>query len=242
MNVHARLFASALLTAAGTALLLTGCSAPQTVTQDTGEGEQTSDTSTTEASEKPADQSGKATLVKTGFGAQGDYGWASAIVTNSSPDNVGMFVTVHFNLLDSRGDLVASEDQVEMFTSANQTLALGTQVDIAGKKKVTKVEATLGLDNKTEIDDQPSLPVGKVKLKKDYGTYNAIFEVKNPGTTAQKSARIGIVCFSDSGKIIGGGSDYPELIPARGRVLEEAMLLTSGKPDSCDAYAAPSTF
>ena len=154
-----------------------------------------------------------------------------------------MFVTVQFNLLDSKGDLVASDSQVEQFTSANQTLALGSQFEMAGKKKVAKVEATLGLDNKTSMDDAPNLPVGKVKVKKDeYGGKQAVFEVKNPGSTAQKGARIGIVCFNKSGKIIGGGSEYPDLIPAKGHVLVEGNVLTSGTPANCDAYAAPSTF
>ncbi|GAA3558008.1 hypothetical protein GCM10022197_11660 [Microlunatus spumicola] len=242
MTLHARLFAPALAAAACAVLLLSGCSSPQTLSQNTGEGEQKSDNSTPGAAETPATE-GKATLVKTGFGKDGDYGWASAIVTNSSADNVGMFVTVQFNLLDSKGELVASESQVEQFTSADQTLALGTQVDVAGKAKVAKVEATLGLDNKTSMEDAPNLPVGKVKVKKDeYGTKTAVFEVKNPGVEAQKSARIGVVCFDKSDKIIGGGTAYPDLIPAKGRVLVEANVTSAGTPDSCDAYAAPATF
>ena len=224
-------------------VLLAACSAPQTVSENTGEGEQVAEDAATAASEKPVKESGKATLEKAGFGRDGDYGWVSAIVTNTSSDNVGAFVTVQFNLLDSKGDLVASQEQVEMFTSASQTLALGTQVEVAGKPKVAKVEATLGIGNKDSMDDMPNLPVGKIRVKEgEYGDTRAVFEVKNPGDAAQKSARIGIVCFTKAGKIIGGGSDYPQLIPAKGRVLVEARVLTSGQPDSCQAYASPSTF
>jgi hypothetical protein len=240
-SVHrAPLKAATLLCAAA---LIAGCSTPQTVTEGTGEGQQVAQDGATAESEKPAKESGKATLKKAGFGRDGDYGWVSAIVTNSSSENVGMFVTVQFNLLDSKSDLVASKEQVEMFTSADQTLALGTQVEVAGKPKVAKVEATLGLGNRDSMDDLPNLPVGKVKVKEtEYGEMQAVFEVKNPTATAQKSARVGIACFNKSGKVIGGGSDYPHLIPANGRVLVEAHLLTSGKPDSCEAYAAPSAF
>lgn len=93
------------------------------------------------------------------------------------------------------------------------------------------------------MDDLSSLPVGKVKVEEaEYGETQAVFEVKNPTDTAQKSVRIGIACFNKSDKIIGGRVDFPELIPANGRVLVEAHVLTSGKPDSCKAYAAPSTF
>ena len=243
MNVRARVLATAFASATCLSLLFTGCSAPQTVTEDTGEGQQVGDDTATPSAGESTKASAKATLVKAGFGREGDYGWASAIVTNNSVNNVGMFVTVQFNLLDSKGDLVASEEQVEQFTSASQTLALGTQIDVTDRPKVAKVEATLGLDNKTSMDDQPNLPVGTVKLKeKEYEGTQAVFEVKNPGSAAQKSARIGIVCFNKAGKIIGGGSDYPDLIPAKGRVLVEASVMTSGKPAKCEAYAAPSTF
>jgi hypothetical protein len=37
---------------------------------------------------------------------------------------------------------------------------------------------------------------------------------------------IPIVCFTTAGKIIGGRSNYRELIPAKGRVLVEASVLS----------------
>lgn len=49
------------------------------------------------------------------------------------------------------------------------------------------------------------------------------------------------MCFNTSGKIIGGASDYPQLIAAKGRMLVEATGVTQGKPDSCRAYPRPST-
>jgi hypothetical protein len=228
------------------AVLTAGCSA-QTVTENTGEGAQVTEDASTPGSEEstkePAEAAGEATLKKTGFGRDGDYGWVSAIVTNSSSENVGRFVTVQFNLLDSDGELVTSAEQIESFTSADQTLALGTQVDMVGKGKVAKVEATLGLGDTLNTEDLPNLPVGKVKVKvTEYVGTQAVFEVKNPTDTAQKQARIGIACFNKDGKIIGGGSDYPELIPANGRVLVEASVLTDGKPSKCEAYASPSSF
>ena len=226
-------------------LLVAGCSAPQTVTEKTGEGQQVAETSgTSDAAEESTDESGGAKLEKTGFGREGEYGWVTAVVSNTSADNVGRFVTVQFNMLDAKGDIVTSQDQVEQFTSASQTLALGIQVGLTSKKrkKIAKVEATLGLGSESDLKDAPNLPVGKVKLAKgEYGGLQTSFEVKNPNARAEKSARIGIVCFNKSGRIVGGGSNYPELIPAKGRVLVEAEVLTSGKPDSCEAYATPST-
>lgn len=243
MSIYIRRPPLHIATALCAALLVAGCSTPQTVTEDTGEGQQVTEDSGTPDGEESTKKSGEATLKKAGFGREGDYGWVSAIVTNSSSENVGKFVTVQFNLMDSKGELVASQEQVEQFTSADQTLALGTQVEMVDKPKVAKVEATLGLSNEQNMEDMPNLPVGKVRVKEgEYGDTQAVFEVKNPTKTAQKSVRVGISCFNKSGRIIGGGSDYPELIPANGRVLVEASVMTSGKPSSCEAYAAPSTF
>lgn len=147
----------------------------------------------------------------------------SAIVTNSSSENVGKFVTVQFNLLDSKGDLVASQEQVEMFTSADQTLAVGTQVEVAGKPKVAKVEATLGLGNRDSMDDLPNLPVGKVKVEEaEYGETQAVFAVRNPTDTAQKSARRKRIRSMSAlpGRRIGGGDvfiGYAAWVLGRGR-------------------------
>jgi hypothetical protein len=57
-----------------------------------------------------------------------------------------------------------------------------------------------------------------------------------------RDTRIGIVCFQPSGKINAGGSEYPHLIPPSGKVLVEANLITSGRIDRCEAYAAPGAF
>lgn len=244
MTPHLHRPALDLVATLAAALLVAGCTAPQKATEDTGEGQQVSEAgSTPDAAEKPTKEKPGAKLEKTGIGRDGDYGWVSAIVSNTSSENVGRFVTVQFNMMDAKGKLVASQDQVEAFTSETQTLAIGTQVELVDKPKITKVEATLGLGDKASTDDMPNLSVGKVKVKQtEYEGRQASFEVKNPAPTAQKSARIGVVCLNKSGKIIGGGSDYPDLIPAKGHVLVEASVITSGKPSHCEAYAAPSTF
>ena len=69
---RAPLQAATLLCAAA---LIAGCSTPQTVTEDTGEGQQVAEDGATAEREKPAKESGKATLKKAGFGREGDYGW-----------------------------------------------------------------------------------------------------------------------------------------------------------------------
>lgn len=235
---HALLRPVRIITAVVAAFVLTACSAAQTLTEDTVTEDTTDNTS-----EKKDSKAGEAKLLKAGFGRDGDYGFVSSLVKNTSADLVGTFVTVQFNLLDAGGELVASESQVEQFTSADQTLAIGTQLERSGKAKVSKVEATLELGTADNFaEDQPNFPVGKVKVGEDeYEGTQATFEVRNP-TDASSSARVGIVCFNKAGKIIGGNSEFPDVIPAKGRVLVESSVLTSGKPDKCEAYAAPSDF
>ena len=77
----------------------------------------------------------------------------SAIVSNSSSENVGKFVTVQFNLLDSKGDLVTSQEQVEMFTSADQTLALGNRPVLAEPPLELEVLETSVFERWEQVDD-----------------------------------------------------------------------------------------
>lgn len=89
----------------------------------------------------------------------------------------------------------------------------------------------------------PNLPDGQGESAGGRGRrHSAVLEVKNLKDASRKSTRIGIACFNNSGKIIGGGVDFPQLIPANGRVLVEASVMTDGKPDSCEVYATPSPF
>jgi hypothetical protein len=62
----------------------------------------------------------------------------TSLVENQAEDNVGQFVTIQFNLLDSDGEILASTEQVEAFSRADQKLAVGTQVDIPDRGKVPK--------------------------------------------------------------------------------------------------------
>jgi hypothetical protein len=95
-------------------------------------------------------QTKSARLLKTGFGQSGEYAWVTSLVENQAEDNVGQFVTVQFNLLDSDGEILASTEQVEALSRADQKLAVGTQVDIPDRGKVAKVEATMEVSDQDE--------------------------------------------------------------------------------------------
>jgi hypothetical protein len=181
-------------------------------------------------------------LVDSGFGRDGRYVEAVAIVENLS-DHGGQTVTVNFDLLDDSGDIITSVSQVEAFTFPGQQLAVGGFADLgAGSKdKVASVEPTvqiedLGTYKETSVDfgtaDGTIVPNG-------FGGWSAKFTIKNPTSTPLRDPRIGIACRGADGTINGGGQEYPERVPANGKiVLDQTTLTVSGEPESCTAYIA----
>ena len=53
---------------------------------------------------------------------------------------------------------------------------------------------------------------------------------------------MGAICFGQQGGIIGGGSDFPDAVPANGKVKTAARLLVSGTPYHCEMTVQPSDF
>lgn len=179
-----------------------------------------------------------ATLVKSGFGQDGEYVWATSLVHNDS-GVVGQTVTVHFDLKDASGNLVKSADQVEAFSRPNEDLVVGNQVDVPRRTKITTVKASLNVEDEGAFSDKPfpEMPTSKPVLKKVYGAWQAHFELTNPTSKPVKNPRIGIVCFDARKRIVGGTSEFPELVPPKGKVAVDTVGLTvSGKPHACKAY------
>ena len=106
------------------------------------------------------------------------------------------FVTVGFNLLDSDGEILASTDQVEKFSRADEKLAVGTQVDIPDRGKVAKVEAKMEVSEHSNVDAEPfpEITTGNVKVVRseysEYGDRVARVWVNNPTIESLKSPRI----------------------------------------------------
>ncbi|MCW2772833.1 MAG: hypothetical protein JWN91_1159 [Nocardioides sp.] len=183
------------------------------------------------------------TLVDSGFGAQYGYAWTIARVQNDD-DHAGQTVTVNFNLLDDAGELLASGSQVSHFSWPGQVLPVATQVEVPKGKKPATVEATVLVEDEGTFDDQISedwgtFP-GKIYQPKYSDFYGARFEVTNPTDEPLEGSSLQVVCTNKTGEIIGGSSDYPDLIPASGRVLVDASsLYTTIKPAECTGYLAP---
>lgn len=190
------------------------------------------------------------TLKASGFGQADEYVWATAVVHNNS-EYVGQTVTVSFNVLDAAGEILGTESQVESFVRPGADHVIGTQVALEPGQKAATVEATLDVEASGTFSDKPfpDMPVSDLKVAAGAGGYPAVsFVVSNPLTVPLKDARIQLACTDASGAINGGGSDYPELIPAGGKIKVDAHVIASGEPADCTVFVgaldwegAPST-
>jgi hypothetical protein len=226
--------AAIVATAVGT-LALAGCSSsadPDVVEQATGGAGKTASS----PSAKPTGQ-----LVASGFGQQDEYVWVTSLVRNTSP-HVGQTVTVQFNVLDAHNKIIASESQVESFSQPGQLLVVGTQADVKSNEKAAKVKATLLVEDAGVFSGKPfpKIPTGPVHISKgEYGDTTGTFEISNPTTAPLKDARIGVICYDAKHNVIGGSSEFPDLVPPSGKIRVESTLNTLGTPAKCDAYAGP---
>ncbi|MBO0926295.1 hypothetical protein J1G44_17610 [Cellulomonas sp. zg-ZUI199] len=179
------------------------------------------------AQEEKADH---AEILEAGFGQDGDYTWVTSLVSNTG--HVGEFATVVFNLFDETDTLIATEEQVEIFTSAEGVTAIGTQTDTTGKT-VARVEATL------EVSDygssaEPAEPVAPVDGQQT-AEGDWTFTLVNGTAEDWSDLRVGIICRSAEGTIVGGGGDFPSLVPAGGQYLIDGWVMAAS-PASCTAY------
>ncbi|MGV9249295.1 hypothetical protein [Streptomyces sp. NPDC003710] len=226
--------AAIVATAVGT-LALAGCASsndPDVVEQATGGPAKTASSSST----KPTGQ-----LVASGFGQQDECVWVTSLVRNTSP-HVGQTVTVQFNILDAHNKIIGSGSQVESFSQPDQLLVVGTQVDVKSNEKAAKVKATLLVEDEGTFSTKPlpKIPTSAVHIGKgEYGDTTGTFEVSNPTTAPLKDARVGVICYDTKHNVVGGSSEYPDLVPPSGKIRIESTLNTLGAPATCDAYAGP---
>ena len=100
------------------------------------------------------------------------------------------------------------------------------------------------VDDEGTFDDETSDDwgtfTGTIYAPQYSDSFGARFEVKNPTDQPLEGSSFQVVCTNKAGQIIGGGSEYPQLIPASGSVLVELpSLYTAKKPAECTGYLAP---
>jgi hypothetical protein len=183
-------------------------------------------------------------IEQSGFGGSGGYLWVTSTVHHVP---VGQFATVSFNLYGADGTLLATESQTEQAVNPGARITLGTQVTAPQGQPVARIEPTLKVSEHdpvmpTKFSDVV-LQLGPVTVGQDeFGSPAAVAELTNPSSQQIPSARVGATCFNQQRTIIGGGSDFPDVVPANGKVRTAARLLVSGTPDHCEMTVQPSDF
>lgn len=181
-------------------------------------------------------------LVASGFGQQGQYVQGIAIVTSDNPATAGHGVTATANFMDAAGNIIATENQVETISWPNQQLVLPIWLDLTSKPdtKVASIDVSVSVnDYPTEARDLAPLPVLDASEVRPgpYGGYEAAFMFTNNTTEDLKDLRVGVVCYSAAGEIIGGSSEYPSLAPAGKSIrIATSILKVSGEPKTCKAF------
>lgn len=180
-------------------------------------------------------------LVAQGFGQSDEYPTGIAIVTTDSRASIGESVTVSANLLDAKGQILATEEQVEQFNWVDQQLVLPISFDLSNqpRAKATKMEASASISDYgmggEEKAPLPALNSAEVK-KSEYGGWTASFAFKNTTEDALKDMRVGIVCYDKAGSIVGGSSEYPALAAPGATIRIDSDVATSGMPANCKAF------
>lgn len=226
----------ALVPVATSVMLLAGCNTAQ-VPAITATSVPTASTPPTSAAPSPA-----GVIKDSGFGRRDNYAWVTAIVHNNT-DTVGQYVTVHFDLADEQGNLIASEDQTGMFDRPNGDIAVGTQVEVPKNAKIASVTTNLAVGEEPDesIGPFPAITSSKRSVGSTYGYPYARFILHNPTSQPISNAQVEVVCYSKQNKVIGGGDSYPDLMPAKRSIVVKSDVITSGRPDHCAAYVgAPS--
>jgi len=185
-----------------------------------------------------------AVIEQSGFGGSGGYLWVTSTVRDVA---VGQFATGSFNLYGADGTLLSTESQTEQGVNPGARITVGTQVDAPKGQPVARIKPTLEVSNHDPV--QPTkfsdvvLELGPVSVGQDsFGGPAAEAELTNPSDQQIPSARVGVTCFDQQGAIIDGGSEFPDVVPAKGKVKVSARLVVSGTPNHCEMTAQPSDF
>lgn len=194
--------------------------------------EQTSETvpAGAETSAAPAEATGHVEVTESGMAASDGYAWVTAMVKYKGL--TGEFATVLFNVYDEGDNLIVSTEQVEELSTEGTTFPMGTQVEVPSGETASRVEVTVSVsDHGSRIEAMPVVDPIEAPAS------NPEFKIENTTGDDWSDPRIQIVCLNDAGEIVGGGSEFPNTVPAGGELLlSDLGLIISEDATTCKAY------
>ncbi len=179
-------------------------------------------------------------MVDSGLGQDSNAAMAMIVVTNDNPASVGEFVTASVNFLDEQGRIIATKEQVEMFSWEGQELVLPVQlylpefpgVTVAAIDPVVTI-SNYGSSGRAE-EPLPVLETDEIRSN-TWGEVATSFMFTNETEKDLNSMRVGVVCYDDAGQINGGTSTYPNA-PAGRTIRIDVEVPTAVDARSCKAF------
>lgn len=178
----------------------------------------------------------EATVKESGVGQRGQYATGIAVLEGNEAA-AGYFVVVSMNFLDDAGEIIATETQTESFSWPNQRLIVPVFADLGDKTaRVASVDPTVAISNEGGTTGDPLPELTTKQTRAEYGSTTAVFTLTNPTNEQLSSPRIGALCRDKASRIIGGGFDFPDLVPAAGTIkVDVDVQVGDTKPASCEA-------
>jgi hypothetical protein len=171
--------------------------------------------------------------------------WA-AVIENPNEAAYGLFPTVTVTARDENGLVVGTEDQVL------RELPPGIRIAWAGQMSVTKPPKTVEItplkvnewrSTRTRATDYLTFQTDKVNITPEQyqkNVYKVTGDVSNPYENDIDQLAVVVLLRSEDGKLIGGGTGYVSLLPAKGsRPFSVNFISAKEKPQKTEVFAFP---
>jgi hypothetical protein len=184
---------------------------------------------------RPSKPAGSLSVVETGYGT-GDTGtWAASVIKNTT-SNVVAF-SASFSAY--QGSSVIAHGSATGVIRSGATGGVGTDLDLPGGAKVSKVVVTLStLDSEKDAYPKSQFTATGVHYQADeYGMASVLGEVRSSFVQDVTNVQVEVVCYGQNGHINGGGEAWVDAIGHGQTVGFSADLVSvSGTPARCVAY------
>jgi hypothetical protein len=170
----------------------------------------------------------------------------TAVIRNPNEDAYGLFPVIRITARDAAGKVIATDDQTLGEFPPGTSLAFSGQLD--SKEKPAKVEFTYAKvewhDTKTRAADYKEFSAKQVSFRKgDFGDLTVTGEITNPFAADLDSMAVTALLRDAAGKLVGGGTDFADSLPASGSLPFEldANFKGKAKVKSVEIMAMPWT-
>jgi hypothetical protein len=181
--------------------------------------------------------------VESGFGQRdgdSEVGWG--FVVENSTNAVVADSEYEIVAYDAAGTVLETDSSYIDFVLPGERLGIGGSLYLADGTVVERLEFSLQPGNEVQLSGAlPFTTQRATYLPSDsFASVSGI--VSNPTERLQTDVYAWAVLYDASGKIIGGGFTFLQVVPAGGSVPVEALVASSVEPERVELYAALSSF